>query len=314
MASLPASLADHRVQPAPGSDVERGTVRWEPRRSIWYSANLLAWLTLGTLDFSWGAFATFVGSTALVLLLGHSLGNHRLMVHRAFACPLWLERVLIYAGVLVGISGPLALMRTHDLRDYAQRLPRCHDYFGHRRSMPVDWWWQVHCVLELERAPRITADPRAASDPWYQFLERTWMWQQLPWALLLFGIGGWGYVAWGVCARVTACVTGHWLIGHFAHRDGGMTYEVEGAAVQGRNVPFVALLTMGESWHNNHHAFPGSVRLGLHPGEWDPGWWTLLGLRKLGLVWGFRLPADLPHRPELKLIAPDTTPSLAIGH
>jgi stearoyl-CoA desaturase (delta-9 desaturase) len=53
---------------------------------------------------------------------------------------------------------------------------------------------------------------------------------------------------------------------------------VDGAAVQGRNIPLTSLLTMGESWHNNHHAFPGSARLGLYAGEWDPGWWMLLVL------------------------------------
>ena len=63
-------------------------------------------------------------------------------------------------------------------------------------------------------------------------------------------------------------------------------------------------VTMGECWHNNHHAFPGSARLALAPGEWDPGWWVLLGLRRLGLVWAIRLPADLPNRPELVTISP----------
>lgn len=69
--------------------------------------------------------------------------------------------------------------------------------------------------------------------------------------------------------------------------------------MQGRNVRFTSLLTMGECWHNNHHAYPGSARLGLAPGEWDPGWWVLLGLRGLGLVTNLRLPSDLPYRPEL---------------
>jgi hypothetical protein len=64
---------------------------------------------------------------------------------------------------------------------------------------------------------------------------------------------------------------------------------------------------MGECWHNNHHAFPGSARLGLAPGEWDPGWWVLLGLRRLGLVWAIRLPADLPNRPELVTISISVT-------
>lgn len=79
-----------------------------------------------------------------------------------------------------------------------------------------------------------------------------------------------------------------------------MHYEVHGAAVQGRNIRLTSLLTMGESWHNNHHAFPGSARLGLFPGEWDPGWWTLVVLQKLGLVWEIRLSAALPERPELR--------------
>jgi stearoyl-CoA desaturase (delta-9 desaturase) len=71
--------------------------------------------------------------------------------------------------------------------------------------------------------------------------------------------------------------------------------------VQGRNIRWTSLLTMGECWHNNHHAFPGSARLGLAPGEWDPGWWVLTGLEKLGFVWSPRLPQDLPSRPELVL-------------
>jgi stearoyl-CoA desaturase (delta-9 desaturase) len=78
-------------------------------------------------------------------------------------------------------------------------------------------------------------------------------------------------VWWAVCARVTAGVFGHWLIGHLAHNHGAVHREVQGAAVQGRNVRFASILTMGECWHNNHHAYPGSARLGLAQGEWDPG-------------------------------------------
>jgi fatty-acid desaturase len=52
------------------------------------------------------------------------------------------------------------------------------------------------------------------------------------------------------------------------------------------------LLTMGESWHNNHHAFPNSAKLGLRQGQWDPGWWMLLVLQKLGLAWDFVLPTE----------------------
>jgi stearoyl-CoA desaturase (delta-9 desaturase) len=126
------------------------------------------------------------------------------------------------------------------------------------------------------------------------------MWQHLPWALLFYAWGGWGFVFWGVCARVTTGVFGHWVIGFFAHNHGEMNAIVEGAAVQGRNVRLTSLLTMGECWHNNHHAYPGSARLGLREGEWDPGWWALQGFARFGLASDFRLPEHLSPRPELK--------------
>ena len=98
-------------------------------------------------------------------------------------------------------------------------------------------------------------------------------------------------------------MTGHWLIGYFAHNHGAMGHTVEGAAVQGHNVALASLLTMGESWHNNHHAYPGSAKLGLYPGEWDPGWWVLVLLKRAGLAWNLRLPAHCPPRAALRVHA-----------
>jgi len=283
-------------------DVLNGTVRWSPASSLWWSAMALATLVGGAATFSWQAFGVFAVLTGLVLLFGHSLGSHRKLIHDSFSCPLWLEYCLVYAGVQVGLCGPISLVRQHDLRDFAQRQADCHPFLRHGRSFWADGWWQLHCRLDLDQPPQLTVAPRIDNDWFYCWLERTWMLQQVPPALLLYLAGGWAFVIWGSCARITAAVTGHWLVGHFAHNHGGMHHVVDGAAVQGRNVQFASLLTMGESWHNNHHAFPGSAKLGLHAGEWDPGWWVLLGLGKLGLVWGCRLPADLPARAELRRI------------
>jgi stearoyl-CoA desaturase (delta-9 desaturase) len=79
-----------------------------------------------------------------------------------------------------------------------------------------------------------------------------------------------------------------------------MTWRVNGASVQGRDVPIAALFSMGESWHNNHHAFPGSARIGLAPNQPDPGWWLIVALEKLGLVWNVVTPATMPRRVELE--------------
>lgn len=295
-------LKHHRVHAQAVADVCRGEVRFAPVKAAWFLGMLGAAVVGGILDFSWGAIALFLASTAWVLLFGHSLGSHRKLIHGSFQSPKWLEYLLVYCGTLVGLAGPLGLLRQHELRDYAQRLPDCHDYLRHGRRPWVDAWWQLCCGLCLVTPPKVHIESRIDRDPFYRMLEATWMAQQLPWALVFYAWGGWGFVFWGVCARVTAGVFGHWLIGYMAHNRGGMHHEVRQAAVQGRNIPYASLLTMGECWHNNHHAFPGSAKLGLYPGEWDPGWWMLSLLRRLGLVWDIRLPEHLPPRPELQAL------------
>jgi stearoyl-CoA desaturase (delta-9 desaturase) len=242
----------------------------------------------------------FVVSTAVSLNLGHSLGMHRRFIHRAYNCPKWLEYTFVHLGVLVGLAGPFGMLNTHDLRDWAQRQSRCHSYFSHGEAWYRDLWWQLFCSIDLREPPQLTMEAEIAGDPVYEWMERTWMWQQLPWALLYYALGGWAWVFWGICSRVSVCIIGHWLIGHFAHNHGGKHWHVDGAAVQGYNVPWSALLTMGESWHNNHHAFPGSAKLGLEPGQWDPGWWVLCGLERIGVVSDIVLPANLPRRDELR--------------
>lgn len=302
MTDLPESLRQHRIRTKNVDSVLLGEVRYSPVKSLWLTGMSLAALVGGVATFSWTAFAVFLLATGTVLLFGHSLGSHRKLIHDSYQCPKWLEYTLVYLGVQVGLAGPLGLLRQHDLRDYAQRLPDCHEYLRHGRSFWVDGWWQLHCDLRLENPPALELEERIADDRFYQFLESTWMLQQLLPAVVLYLIGGWGFVFWGVCARVTAGVVGHWLIGYFAHNDGDMHYRVNGAAVQGRNIRYTSLLTMGESWHNNHHAFPGSARLGLLPGEWDPGWWMLVTMKKLGLVWNLTQPRDLAVRAELEAL------------
>ena len=109
-------------------------------------------------------------------------------------------------------------------------------------------------------------------------------------------------MVWGICVRVSVCVTGHWLVGHFAHRRGSQSFVVDGAAGQGYNVLWAGLISMGESWHNNHHAFPGSARMGLFPGQIDLGWRLIRTFEAFGLATNVKTPADLPFRPELRCL------------
>ena len=162
--------------------------------------------------------------------------------------------------------------------------------------MARDYWWQNHCELRLAAPPELVIEPRVAADPFYRLIDRTQRWQQLPWALLLYAVGGWPFVVWGIAARVAASVTGHWLVGYVAHNGGHRSWHVEGSGVQGYNVPYCGFVTMGEAYHNNHHAFPGSARLAHVDGEIDPGWYVLKGLAALGAVDNLKLPGTLPER------------------
>jgi len=287
-----------------------GEVLWDPARSIWNGSMLIGALVLAPLHVTWGAVAIFLATAAVTLCAGHSVGFHRRLIHRSFECPKWLERVLVWFGTAVGMGGPLWTIRLHDSRDWAQRQPDCHAFLRHDNVLWLDGLLYLHGRLKLKHPPGFDPGPGIADDPFYRFLDRSWMFQQAPIAIALFLLGGWPWVVWGVFVRVAACTTMHWFISYFAHTKGPQDWVVDGAVIQAHNVPLMAIPTMGESWHSNHHAFPSSARHGLYPGQIDLGWRFVRLLEAVGLAWNVKVPASLPPRPG---ISPVTARALAIA-
>jgi len=283
----------------PIGNAKEGRIQLDASKVLWVGSMLLLGTVGSALTASLDAILLFVGFTGFTLCFGHSLGMHRRFIHRSYQCPKWMEYFFVHLGTIVGLAGPHGMLKTHDMRDWAQRQTECHDYFSHGSVWYKDAIWQLFYRFELTTPPPFEIENDINNDRVYQWMEATWMLQQLPWAILFFAIGGWGWVCWGIASRVSVSIIGHWLIGYFAHNQGHRDWHIEGAAVQGHNIPWTALLTMGESWHNNHHAFPGSAKLGLEPGQLDPGWWVLLGLRKLGLVSELITPENIESRSEL---------------
>jgi stearoyl-CoA desaturase (delta-9 desaturase) len=255
---------------------------------------------LAPFRFSWSAFAVFLVLSYVTLLLGHSLGMHRRLIHKTFDCPKGFERFLVWLGVLVGMAGPFGILRIHDTRDWAQRQPECHEFFAHRRGLWVDALWQLHCTFEFAHPPRFLIEPEFLNDPWYRFMEWSWPLHQAALAVLLYALGGLNWVVWGVFVRVVVSVASHWIVTYFAHNPGHGHWMVPGASVQAANLPGWGFLTHGECWHNNHHAFPESARMGIRPGEWDPGWQVLRLLERIRLVTNLGLPRAAPLRDDLK--------------
>ncbi len=281
------------------TDTTDGQVQLDVAKTFWVGFMLVSGTVGSALTLSGGAVVLFVLTTIVTLCLGHSIGMHRRFIHRSFECPKWLEYFLVHLGVVVGLAGPYGMLVTHDTRDWAQRQTRCHEYFSHGRPWYHDFYWQVFCSIRLHHPLEFQIEEDIVEDRVYRWMEKTWMLQQLPWAIAFYLLGGWGWVFWGICSRVSVSIVGHWLVGYFAHNKGGMNWRVQHAAVQGYNVRWCALITMGESWHNNHHAFPGSARIGLKPGQWDPGWWVLCALERVGLVKNLKTPDLLEIRTDL---------------
>lgn len=291
---------EDRITDTPTSDCHSGRIIWSPVKSLWWTSMTLLWLVFGSLYFSWGAVLAFLIVTATTIIGGHSLGMHRKLIHDSFECPKWLERLGIWLGTLVGLGGPYTMMYTHDLRDWAQRKDQCHAYLRHGSPVLKDYWHQIHCKLVLDNPPNYEFPEKLTQDSILNFIQRTAFLQQIPIAAVLFALGGWGFVVWGVGARVSISIFGHWLVGWFAHNQGHAEWIIDGAAVQGHNVKFCGIITAGECWHNNHHAFPESAKIGLNADQPDPGWWVLKVLEKLGLVSNLVLPTNLPRRKELR--------------
>lgn len=294
-----------RVKAGPEVSAAEGRVRWRPLKSFWVSGMTVGGIGGAFFTASWDAFLLFLVTTAVTICAGHSVGMHRLLIHRSFKTPRWLEYLLVWLGVLVGMAGPFGMIKAHDLRDWAQRQKECHAHSSHESRFLKDAFWQMHCDLELQHPPRLELEKDVRDSAFYRFLEETWMLQNLALAGIFFAVGGIAWVVWGVCLRVAVSLTGHWLIGHFAHRRPAGKWYVAGVCVQGFNVPYAGLITFGESWHNNHHAFPSSAKLGLEPGQADPGWWFIMILQALGLAGDIKTPETLPQRPEVLRLSQD---------
>jgi sn-1 stearoyl-lipid 9-desaturase len=278
------------------ADPGSGRLVWDWPRSIWNMGFIAGALVLGPMFFTWSALLVFLVLSGFTLCVGHSVGFHRRLIHHTFDCPKWLERVMVYIGVLVGMGGPLWTVGLHDIRDWAQRQENCHWFLCHRKSALLDGFYYLNFRLVFDRPPRFDAGPGISDDRFYIFLQRTWMLHQIPVALVLFWLGGWPWVVWGVIVRVATCFTMHWYIAHVAHRRGHQDWFVEDAAVQGYNIGWLAIPTMGESWHCNHHAFPASARHGLYTGQIDWGYDFIRLLAWLGLASNIQLPSNLPAR------------------
>ncbi len=223
--------------------------------------------------------------------LGVTLGYHRLLSHRSFIVPRWLERFFATCGAISCQHGPIDWVGLH----------RHHHSFSdtevdHHNSKKGFWWshmgWMFKDVEALKAVPKLSAD--LIKDPYYRFLNKYFLFLQIPIGLSLYaigqklGVGGWALVLWGIPLRLVVVYHVTWLVNSATHCWGKAPFE---SGDSSKNNAWVAALTFGEGWHNNHHAFPNSARQGLLRGQIDITWEHIKILAKFGLAKKVKLPS-----------------------
>ena len=230
---------------------------------------------------SWPAMISAVILYWVAGSLGIGMGFHRLITHRGYKVPKLIEYFLVTCGMLAIEGGPIQWVTTHRLHHALT------DQTGDPHT-PRDggWWAHVGWILRgtahnHDRATIERYAPDLIKDRYYVWLNRFYYIPLLILALMLFGFGGWGVMLWGVFFRLTVALHATWLVNSATHLWGKTRFET---GDDSRNSWWVALLTFGEGWHNNHHAHPTSARHGLRWYEIDFNWWGIRTLQFLGLA------------------------------
>lgn len=243
--------------------------------------HVLAVLAVGC--FSWSALGVALFLHWLFGSIGICLGYHRLLSHRSFQVPKLLEYAIAIIGALAIQGGPIFWVAGHRLH-HAHTEDEEKDPYSSRRG----FWWS-HIIWLFYPRPEFfdyqqysKFAPDLARDPFYRLLNRYHLLLQIPLAALLYLCGGMPFVIYGIFLRSVLLWHSTWLINSATHIFGYRNFP--DSKDNSRNLWWAAILTYGEGWHNNHHAYPKVAKAGLRWWEIDVTWWAIKTLQMLGLA------------------------------
>lgn len=220
---------------------------------------------------------------------GIGLGYHRLHTHRSYKVPKIVEYFFAVCATMALQGGPIFWTAVHRIHhQYSD------DHGDPHTPRDGKWWAHMLWTLFGETLHSNTAvvgkyAPDLMQDRFYRLLN-SWHWVPLTLlGLALLAIGGLPWLLWGVFFRVVFGLHATWLVNSATHLWGKRRFETPDDS---RNLMWVALLTFGEGWHNNHHALPRSARHGLTWHEIDFTWLQIRLLEKLGIAWDVQVPTD----------------------
>jgi fatty-acid desaturase len=283
-------------------------IKWRYASPIFF-IHLVALLACLPWFFSWTGVVLALLGCYVFGGLGMNVGYHRLLTHRSFTCPRWLERSLAVLGACCMEESPTIWATWHRQHHHAADKERD----PHSPLASFLWGHLGWLMIKSDNADAGPSKARYAPDlvrdPFYEWLERSDNWIKVAlvsWAVF-FAAGfaavtlgggttpdaiqfGSSLVVWGAAVRTVLVWHITWSVNSVTHLWGYRNYETPDNS---RNNIFIGLLAGGEGWHNNHHADPRSARHGHSWREPDLAWLTIRGLMALGLARDVALPS--PH-------------------
>ncbi len=236
----------------------------------------------------------------LLTAIGITVGFHRLLTHRAFETRRWLRYTLAVLGSMA-LQGPVvdwvADHRKHHTfadEDGDPHSPHAGHGAGLRGMLSglwhahVGWLFSTHGQASSRRfAPDLLADPGMRRiNRSFPLLALASLALPFLLGLALSGgsllAGGVSALLWGGLVRIFLVHHITWSINSICHFFGRRRFATDDEST---NVFWLALPSLGEAWHHNHHAFPRSAFHGLRWYEFDPSGWLILGLERVGLAW-----------------------------
>ena len=259
----------------------------------WVTAIFMLLFHVGALAalffFSWKAFFLAIFLYWVSGSLGIGMGYHRLLTHRGYKTPKWVEYFLTTCAVLSLEGGPIFWVATH----------RIHHQYSDKEGDPHSprdgkWWAHVGWILVGKSMHHDTKTlaryvPDLAKDKFHVWITKFHYVPIIILGLVLLALGGARLLLWGICVRTVFGLHATWLVNSATHLWGRRRFQTRDDST---NSWWVALLSFGEGWHNNHHAHPVSARHGLAWYEVDLNWYGIWILSKLGLardVYRYRL-------------------------
>jgi fatty-acid desaturase len=231
--------------------------------------------------FSWKALLLAMGLWWVAGSLGIGMGYHRLLTHRGYKTPKWMEYFLTICGTLALEGGPIFWVATHRVhhqntdKEGDPHSPRDGAFWAHMG------WILTGQTMHNDSAELLPYVPELRKDKFHTWISR-WHWVPITvLGAIILVAGGWQYVLWGIFFRTVIGLHSTWLVNSATHMWGTRRFPTRDTS---RNSFWVALLTFGEGWHNNHHAHPQSARHGLAWYELDLNWYGIYVLRILGLA------------------------------